>query len=63
MFASSMQAQRSNCGVAPYKNVNTQPDGSTITLTPLGNEAVHYLETEEGYTVLKSNNGYFEYAH
>lgn len=63
MFAISVQAQRSNCGVAPYKNVNTQPDGSTITLTAFGNEAVHYLETEDGYTVLKANNGYFEYAH
>lgn len=55
-------AQRSNCSVAPYSNTLMQPDGSEITLTPLGNEAIHYLETNDGYTVLKNTEGYFEYA-
>jgi M6 family metalloprotease-like protein len=55
-------AQRSNCSVAPYVNTVTQPDGSQLTLVPHGNEAIHYLETTEGYTVLKNKEGYFEYA-
>ena len=55
-------AQRSNCPAAPYPNTITQTDGSKITLQALGNEAVHYLETLEGYTVLKNNDDDFEYA-
>ncbi|MFI5220747.1 MAG: M6 family metalloprotease domain-containing protein [Bacteroidia bacterium] len=55
-------AQRSNCPVAPFVNTITQPNGSSITLHPYGNEAVHYLETSEGYTVLQNKDGNFEYA-
>ncbi|MES2689490.1 MAG: M6 family metalloprotease domain-containing protein [Bacteroidota bacterium] len=61
-FSASAFAQHSNCSVAPYENTITQPDGSKITLKALGNEAVHYLETAEGFTVLKNAAGYFEYA-
>ncbi len=63
IFSSQISnAQRSNCSVAPYQNTITQPDGSKITLQPFGNEAIHYLETEDGFTVLKNNQGFFEYA-
>lgn len=55
-------AQRSNCSVAPITNTIKQPDGSQLTITALGNEAVHYLETSGGFTVLKNTSGYFEYA-
>lgn len=55
-------AQHTNCSVAPYENTLTQPDGSQITLTALGTEAIHYLETKDGYTVLKNGAGFFEYA-
>ncbi len=55
-------AQRSNCSVAPTVNTVKQPDGSLITLVPFGNEAVHYLETSTGYTVLQNKDGFFEYA-
>lgn len=61
-FPQFLHAQRSNCSVAPYTNTINQPDGSKITLRALGNEAIHYLETEDGFTVLKNNDGYFEYA-
>lgn len=61
-FPQYLHAQRSNCSVAPYVNTITQPDGSKITLHPIGNEAIHYLETEDGFTLLKNNDGYFEYA-
>lgn len=55
-------AQRSNCSVAPTVNTIKQPDGSLITLVPFGNEAVHYLETSTGFTVLQNKDGFFEYA-
>jgi M6 family metalloprotease-like protein len=61
-FPQFIHAQRSNCNVAPYTNTINQPDGSKITLRALGNEAIHYLETEDGFTVLKNNNGFYEYA-
>ena len=61
-FPQYLHAQRSNCSVAPYVNTITQPDGSKITLYPIGNEAIHYLETEDGFTLLKNSEGYFEYA-
>jgi M6 family metalloprotease-like protein len=55
-------AQHSNCSVSPYPNTITQPEGSKITLYAYGNETVHYLETSDGYTVLKNKDGNFEYA-
>lgn len=61
-FVFAANAQRSNCSVSPATNTQTLPDGSSITLTAFGNEAVHYLETTEGYTVLRNTNGFFEYA-
>lgn len=61
-FPQFLHAQRSNCSVAPYTNTINQPDGSKITLRALGNEAIHYLETEDGFTVLKNNDGFYEYA-
>ena len=61
-FSASVFAQHSNCSVSPYENTITQPDGSKLTLKAFGNEAVHYLETAEGFTVLKNAAGYFEYA-
>lgn len=61
-YPSFIHAQRSNCSVAPYTNTIEQPDGSKITLRALGNEAIHYLETEDGFTLLKNNAGFFEYA-
>lgn len=62
MFVLNSQAQRSNCSVSPQPNTHIQPDGSRITLHALGNEAVHYLETGDGYTVLDNGKGFYEYA-
>jgi M6 family metalloprotease-like protein len=59
---STAYAQHSNCSVSPYPITNTQADGSKITLYAFGNEAVHYLETSEGFTVLKNSNDIYEYA-
>ena len=57
------QAQRSNCGVNPQPNTIVQKDGSLLTLYPYGNEAVNYLETESGYTLLlNKQTGIYEFA-
>jgi hypothetical protein len=55
-------AQRSNCSVSPEENTITQTDGSKLTLRGLGNEAINYLETVDGFTVLRNKDGAFEYA-
>lgn len=61
-FSTAAVAQHSNCSVSPYENTITQPDGSKLTLKAFGSEAIHYLETRDGFTVLKNKAGYFEYA-
>lgn len=56
------QMHRSNCAAAPYPVTVKQPDGSSLTYKILGNEAVHYFETTDGYTILTNKQGVFEYA-
>ena len=62
-FGLNTSAQRSNCGVNPHPNTITQNDGSILTIYPYGNEAVNYLETQNGYTVLlNKKTGNYEFA-
>lgn len=56
------QNTRSNCGASPYPVTILQNDGSSITYKVLGNEQLHYFETEDGYTILPNQQGVFEYA-
>lgn len=37
----------------------TQPDGTTVTLTPVGDEYSHYYLTEDGQVVVGLSTGYF----
>lgn len=39
-----------------------QPDGSSVTLVLHGDEWLHFNTTEDGYTVVKNNDGYYVYA-
>jgi len=57
-------AQTKSRGVpaSPYPFQTTQPDGSQITLIPKGDGVVHWFETEDGYSVLKAKNGWFQHA-
>lgn len=48
--------------IAPDPQTITQPDGSTFTAYPKGNMLANWLETEAGYTVVKSANGGWFYA-
>ena len=52
------------CAVAPYPELmtRTQPDGSSLNVYLRGNEMASYLETEDGYTILKDTDDYFKYA-
>lgn len=60
----SANAQRSNCAATPDPITFTQPDGTILPGFIKGNEAIHYVETPEGYTVLQNpaHNGTYEYA-
>ena len=40
----------------------TQPDGTTLTLRLYGDEWQHITITDDGYTVIKNEQGYYEYA-
>ena len=40
----------------------TQPDGSTLTLRLHGDEYLHFQTTDDGYTVLRNERGFYVYA-
>ncbi len=46
----------------PKQTVMTQPDGSTVTIRLHGDEFLHFTTTDDGYTVVKDNKGYYVYA-
>ena len=47
----------------PHKIKYPQPDGKTVvTLTMKGDEKVNWAETEDGYTLVYDNSGFFVYA-
>ncbi len=46
----------------PHPIEYTQADGSVITILLKGDEKVNWAETPDGYTVLVTKEGYYEYA-
>ena len=40
----------------------THPDGTTVTITMHGDEFYHFITTQDGYTVIKNDKGYYTYA-
>ena len=40
----------------------TQPDGTKLTVILHGDEFFNYLTTEDGYTIVKNEAGYYTYA-
>lgn len=46
----------------PYPSSCRQPDGSYITITLHGDEFSNFTSTEDGYTVIKNDAGYYVYA-
>ena len=52
------------CAVQASPDVRTfsQPDGTTFQGYVRGNGVAHYIETEDGYTLLQDNDGFYKYA-
>ncbi len=46
----------------PHPVEYTQPDGSVITIQLKGDERINWAETKDGYTILASRDGFYEYA-
>ncbi len=46
----------------PHPIEFSQPDGTTITILLKGDEKVNWAETIDGYTILVTKEGYYEYA-
>ncbi|MFO8000316.1 MAG: M6 family metalloprotease domain-containing protein, partial [Marinilabilia sp.] len=49
-------------GAYPYPMEIRQPDGSVLTIRNHGDEWYNWTTTKDGYRILKSDAGYFEYA-
>lgn len=47
---------------SPHPVEVTMPNGQTLHIIGKGNDDVHWAETTDGYTVVKSEQGYYEYA-
>jgi M6 family metalloprotease-like protein len=46
----------------PKPVIYTQPDQSVIVITLQGDEKVHWALSEDGYTLLRNREGFYEYA-
>ncbi len=46
----------------PHPIQFTQPDGTTITILLKGDERINWAETLDGYSILVTKEGYYEYA-
>jgi len=46
----------------PYPIKYALPDGSSLTITLKGDENVHWATSEDGYTLLMNQDGFYEYA-
>ena len=47
---------------APYEVPVEQPDGTALRIIARGNQFQHWAETVDGYTVIKNQAGFYEYA-
>lgn len=51
----AIPAQRTSMKIA-------QPDGTELTIRLVGDEYLHYYITDDGYTIVRNDDGYFVYA-
>lgn len=49
-------------GAYPFPQEIVQPDGSTLTIRQHGDEWYNWTTTSDGYRIIQSKSGYFEYA-
>ena len=52
----------SNCPASPYPVEISQPDGTRILVQGHGSKEFHYATTIDGYTIIKNEDGLYEYA-
>lgn len=58
----NLNAQTTYCPASPDAVTFQQPDGTPITVVGKGNALIGYSETEDGYTLVRTDKGYYEYA-
>ncbi len=58
-----VNGQKSFVSVSPYPVNVYQPDGSRLIIYGVGDEFNHFSVTEDGFTVLKNEDGFYEFAH
>ena len=49
-------------GAYPFPRDIVQPDGSVLTIQQHGDEWYNWITTRDGYRILRTENGFFEYA-
>jgi len=52
----------SGVSVSPYVLAIQQPDGATLRIIGRVDQGIAYTETEDGYTLLKNDRDFYEYA-
>src|SRR5688572_5509849 len=62
LAACQLQAQPTRCPASGEPIEVQQPDGSFITVVGLGNIDINYTETTDGYTIVRNQDGIYEYA-
>lgn len=63
LFVSNSFAQSvSKCEASPHPITIQQTNGTTLSIIGKGNSINSYTETVEGYTIVKNENGLYEYA-
>lgn len=55
-------SQKSFVPASPYPVTVVQPDGTNLLIYGKGDEKTHYTVTDDGYTVIRSGRGIYEYA-
>ncbi len=54
--------QPSTCITSPESVDIIQPDGTKLTIIGKGNIIISYTETTDGYTILRTKDGFYKYA-
>ncbi len=61
--AAEPQTKPNRAPATPYPIQYAQPSGDTLTIRLYGDERYHWAETIDGYLILQTTNGTYEYAY
>jgi M6 family metalloprotease-like protein len=62
LCVSGAEAQPSYIPAAPYTVKVIQPDGTELDIRGKGDEHGHFTVTDDGYTVIRNSEGFYEFA-